>query len=95
MNKFVLSCLSIALLSSCANQSYKIHKEGYSYKETETQSFFFWGLGQEEFIDAKKVCGPDSKVTRVDTHENFGAAFVGWITSGIYAPRNVTVFCSK
>jgi hypothetical protein len=100
MKKLILVAILTSLISACANQSYIIEDTPIDYTTdkftTTTQNFYLWGLGQEEFLDSKNQCSQEnSKIVRVDIYEGVGSAFLGWLTSGIYAPRDVTVYCKN
>jgi|TARA_Y100001960_G_scaffold236018_1_gene248513 hypothetical protein len=98
MKKLILVTILTSLLSACANQSYIIEDTPIDYTTdtytTTTQDFYLWGLGQEEFLNSNNKCSKENgRIVRVDTYEGIESAFLGWLTAGIYAPRDVTVYC--
>lgn len=95
MNKFVLSCLSIALLSSCANQVYQFEDERYRYQETDMDHFFFIGLGQSDETDALAICEEEQDIVKIETAQKPLSALLGILFAPIYTPKDVTVYCKK
>jgi hypothetical protein len=59
------------------------------------EAFFISGLGQEQVTDAAKVCGGAENVIKVEAQHNFVNGLLGWITFGIYTPRDEKVYCSN
>ena len=57
------------------------------------QAFFVSGLGQSQEVDAAGLSGGIEKVGKVETHMSFMNGFLGVISSGIYTPRQATVYC--
>lgn len=58
-----------------------------------TDHFFIAGLAQGKAINPAKVCGSIGRVAKVETQLTFLNGLLGAITFGIYAPRDVRVYC--
>lgn len=96
MKKLTLGLLAVLSLAGCATQTYHISptapKSAEPNKEV-MQTFFVSGIGQEQSIDANAVCGSADNVSRVQTQQSFLNGLLGFVTSGIYTPRQVKVYC--
>ena len=58
-------------------------------------SFFVSGIGQSKQIDAAQVCGGADKVVRTEVQQTFVNGLLGFVTFGIYTPREARVYCAK
>lgn len=58
------------------------------------QSFFFWGLVGNKYIDVKEICGTRD-VKQMQTQFTFVDGLLSVITLGIYQPRTAKVWCSQ
>ena len=95
MKKLLCLC-AVLILSSCATQTYYINGGGGSLPDKEKlQPFFVSGIGQEQEMDAARICGGAHKVAKVESKLNFLDGFLGVITWGIYTPRTAKVYCTK
>lgn len=88
--------LTAITLTGCATQTYHISpvapKSPEPTQET-MQTFFVNGLGQEQSIDASAVCGGADKVSRIQTTQSFLNGLLSSLSSGIYTPRQINVYC--
>ena len=57
--------------------------------------FFVSGIGQEQEIDPVAICGSADKVAKVEVQQSFINGLLGFITYGIYTPRQARVYCVK
>lgn len=95
MNLKVVSVIvGSAFLFGCAAQTFNIN-EGSAAAPTEqkSQHFFISGLGQQQAIDAAKVCGGADKIIKVEAQHTFVNGVLGFVTFGIYTPRDAKVYC--
>lgn len=96
MKKILLAVVmgSTLLASGCATQTGLIKKNSQTVpKHSESQSFLFWGIGQEKTLNAAQICGSADKVAKVQTVQEPMDIILGVITMGIYAPRTANVYC--
>ncbi len=94
--KMVIALLLSAVLSGCATQVYSINGgAGSVLAQEKMQAFFVSGLGQTQGMDAAKVCGGADKVAKVESHMSFLNGFLGFISAGIYTPRQAKVYCKQ
>ena len=82
MKKLIMVVFAAAAISGCAQQSFTHH-------------FFVSGIGQSKQIDAAKVCGGADKVVRTEVQQTFVNGLLGFVTLGIYTPREARVYCAK
>ena len=95
LKNLLITCVLLASLAGCATQSFTLNADATTKPERETmQTFFINGLGQEQTIDAAKVCGGAEKVAKIETIEKFTDGLLGLITYGIYTPRTAKVYCT-
>lgn len=94
--KKIIILLLVGMLAGCSTQSYDING-GASSKPTEEdmQTFFISGLAQTQEMDAAKICGGAEKVAKVESHMSFVNGLLGFVTLGIYTPRQAKVYCKK
>lgn len=85
------------LLGGCATQTYLVNQEVASAKPSfeDRQDFFIEGIGQDETLDAAKVCNGSQNVIKVESELTFVDGFLSVITAGIYTPRTARVYCKK
>jgi len=82
-------------LCSCATQSYVVNGGGGTVPSNEVmQPFFVSGLGQTQEIDAAGVCGGADKIAKVESHMSFVNGLLGFLTFGVYTPRQAKVYCT-
>lgn len=96
MKKIMLAVVigSTLLSSGCATQTGLIKKNSQTIpKHSESQSFLFWGIGQEKTLNAAQICGSADQVAKVQTIQEPLDVLLGVITIGIYAPRTAKVYC--
>ena len=96
MKKVVAVALLAVLTSGCATQNYLVSSSTAPTAATNAdkmQTFFVSGLGQEQDIDAAEVCQGKENVASIQTQSNFINIALGFISSGIYPPRQVRVYC--
>ena len=90
MKKLIMVTLVAAAVSGCAQQSFSVNKG-----ITTTHHFFVSGIGQSKQIDAAQVCGGADKVVRTEVQQTFVNGLLGFVTFGIYTPREARVYCAK
>lgn len=93
-----LKSLSIAIcigvLSGCAAQTFNINGEnGEVPTSQKTQTFFISGLGQEKVTNAAAICDGAENVVKVEAQHTFVNGLLGFVTLGIYTPRDAKVYC--
>ncbi|PNK60829.1 Bor/Iss family lipoprotein [Psychrobacter sp. FDAARGOS_221] len=101
MLKKVATVAMLAFLTTgCATQTYLVSPEANTTITAQTsaddesmQTFFVNGLGQEQTIDAAEKCGGKDQVAGVQTKLTPLNWALGFISSGIYTPRQIRVFC--
>lgn len=95
MKKFLTTLLtSSILLAGCSTQTatLKPHTTQIpSYEES--QSFFLFGIGQENTVNAVNICGSKEKIAKVESFHSPVNILLGAITLGIYTPRTAKVYC--
>lgn len=91
----VVGVLALAL-SACSTQTFVLHGPDSSMPKTDTQqSFFVYGLGQEQITQAAQVCGGAANVAKVQVQQTFVNILLSAVTFGIYTPRQARVYCTK
>ncbi len=81
-------------MSGCAAQTFEINgSSGVEPTKQSSQTFFISGLGQEQVTDAAKVCGGVENIIKVESQHTFVNGLVGFLTLGIYTPRDAKVYC--
>ena len=98
MNKLITVILATMLIAGCASQGYNLNggeSIGVSPDHQQSQHFFVSGIGQEKNIDVAALCGGADKVLRVESQETATNVLIGFVTFGIYTPRDAKVFCKK
>jgi len=100
MNSKLLLTLTFAttILAGCSTQTYRVNGDLKSFSapdKDQMQHFFISGLGQEQELDAAKICGGADKVVAVQSKHEFVDGFLGLVSFGIYTPRHAKVFCRK
>lgn len=96
MKKLVTVAAAALALTGCAIQRFDIQpatQDAPAYNDSQT--FWVGGIGQTDEIDAAKVCGSAQKVQRVETQVTAANAALTFVTLGIYAPRQIRVFCNR
>ena len=85
--------LLLTFLASCSTIRYDIEKSNYDSVNKQNSHFFLFGIGQTSQHNAVKVCGSEEKITRVDTKQTALNIVFSVITSGLYTPRSVFIYC--
>ncbi len=94
MKKTLLALTAATFISGCSTQTFNINGTAHSQPVSEeSQTFFINGIGQEKQTNAAELCGGADKVVKVETQETFVNGFLGFITLGIYTPRDARVYC--
>ncbi|EEV24828.1 lipoprotein [Actinobacillus minor 202] len=95
MKKFLTTLLAAScLLSGCATQTAYINDSSsgkLSYEDN--QSFFLFGIGQENTVNAVQICSGESKIAKVESELTGKNILLGLVTLGIYTPRAARVYC--
>ncbi|OOR93878.1 lipoprotein bor [Moraxella caviae] len=99
MKKLALAgtfAIALASLTGCATQTYLLSPNS-AHQETPTydkgQTFFVAGLGQEQEVNAAEICGSTAQIAKVETKLTPMNALLGYVSSGIYTPRQMKVYC--
>ena len=98
MKKVVAVALLAILTSGCATQNYLVSAQTapnttIKADADKMQTFFVSGLGQEQEIDAAQVCEGKENIDSIQTQSNFVNIVLGFVSSGIYTPRQIRVYC--
>lgn len=92
---FAVLCASV--LCACTNSRFIMDKntDNYSNVQTysETDHFFFWGMGRKHNHDFSKIC-PNGKIVKMETNNNWIDEILVSCTMGIYYTRTFTVYCA-
>jgi hypothetical protein len=92
--KNLVAALIIVSASGCATQSFVMTpNEPMTPTKEVMQPFFVSGIGQTQELDPVEICGGIEKVGKVETHMSFMDGLLGALTTGIYTPRQATVYC--
>lgn len=92
--KYLIIASTIVIASGCATQSFVMNAEAELTPTYDTmQPFFVDGIGQTQQINAAQICGGADQVAKIETQHTFMNGFLGVISSGIYTPRQATVYC--
>ena len=85
MKKMLLATALALLITGCAQQTFTVQNKpaAVAPKETITHHFFVSGIGQEETVDAAKICGGAENVVKTGS-KIFVNGLLGFITLGIY-----------
>lgn len=95
MKKLIVP-LVLLTCAACSTQTFHMNgKLAVDPDKEKHQTFFIGGIGQEEELDAAKVCGGLEKVAKVETEQTFVDGLLTSITFGIYTPRSARVYCSS
>ncbi|MBE1273995.1 MULTISPECIES: Bor family protein [Enterovibrio] len=93
MKKTAVLVVGALMLSGCAQQTFVVNDKQGNLEEETMQSFFVSGIGQKKTIDAASVCGGAENVAKVEVQQTFLDGFLGFVTFGIYTPRDARVYC--
>lgn len=96
MRKIAAVALMAVLSSGCATQTYLISPQSQTNVKAdheEMQTFFVNGLGQQQEVNATEVCKGQNNVAKIETEQNLLNGVLGFLTSGIYTPRQFRVYC--
>jgi len=90
------SLAAVFTLSACSTQRIYMKNDmtGTMPSYEKSQTFFIYGIGQTQDLNAGEVCGKKS-ISRIETNQTFVDGLLSVITFGIYTPRTVSVFCKK
>lgn len=92
--KNILIIAIAMVLSGCAAQTFEINgSTGEVPTDQQSQHFFISGLGQEKITDAADVCGGVENIVKVESQHTFINGLLGFVTFGIYTPRDAKVYC--
>ena len=96
MKKLIIAAVAATVLSGCAQQTFNLRDYIAEQPAHVTkQAFFVNGIGQEQTIDAAKICGGANKVVRTEVQESGMDVFLHVVSLGIYTPREARVYCAK
>ena len=93
----VLSLSAMMTLTGCTTQSFTINSgaTGTEPNYESMQPFFVYGIGQTQRLNASDICGGADKVAKVEAKESFLNGLLGFLSTGIYTPRDAKVYCIK
>ncbi|WJG08885.1 Bor family protein [Aliiglaciecola sp. LCG003] len=96
MGKSIIMLGGVVLLAGCATQSFKIN-DGIADRPDyhKMQHFFFSGVAQEQQIDAAKICFGAENIIKVEVRQSFLNGVLGYLSYGIYTPRDIKIFCKS
>ncbi|MGL4733719.1 MAG: Bor family protein [Enterovibrio sp.] len=96
MKKVVLAATIVLMITGCAQQTFTMRSDKVAKPTQEvSQHFFVSGVGQSKIIDAAAVCGGAENVVRVEAQHTIINQLLGWVTFGIYTPRQARIFCAN
>jgi Bor protein len=96
MKKLLIAMVLALLMSGCATQTFMINGGGGEEPDQQKmQSFWVYGIGQEQEMNAAEICGGADKVAKVEAHIRFIDGFLNAITWGIYTPHTAKVYCTE
>lgn len=94
MKKLVFLGVFAALSTGCATQTYLLSNQSQATPSVDkAQTFFVSGLAQQQEINAAEVCNGANNVAKVEAQHSFLNGVLGTISSGIYTPRQVRIYC--
>ncbi|MDG4952156.1 Bor family protein [Actinobacillus equuli subsp. equuli] len=96
MKKLLAISVLMALVTGCSTQTAHIAgKVTDNIKPTTSvnQHFFVFGIGQQETLNVREICGSADKVNQVETVFSGTNVLVSVLTIGIYMPRTANVYC--
>ena len=79
--------------SSCSTQTFNIQSSRGGLEKDKQQNFFISGIGQEQEVDAAKICDGIENVVKVQTELSAENILASIVSFGIYTPRQARVFC--
>ncbi|MEE4409758.1 MULTISPECIES: Bor family protein [unclassified Serratia (in: enterobacteria)] len=95
MKKLLAAVVLTMTVTGCAQQTFTVKNDvAIAPKQITTHHFFVSGIGQKKTIDAAAVCGGADKVVRTEVQQTFVNGLLGFVTLGIYTPREARVYCS-
>lgn len=94
MKKIAIVAGLAVLVSACSTHTFIVSKQPASSQPAlnEMQHFFVSGLAQSQEVNAHKICG-ENNVAKVQTQQTFLNGFLGFLSQGIYTPRDIRVYC--
>jgi hypothetical protein len=101
MKKYLILLTALLLITSCSTQRFSINN--ISKREvpktnphfSKWSHFFFWGIGQETFLNSAEMCKDEGGIAFVETKLTFAQGFIGTISYGIYSPRTNNIYCNR
>lgn len=98
MKKAVAVALLAVLTSGCATQNYLVSSQTapdatMKADANKMQTFFVSGLAQEQEINTAEVCKGKQNVASIQTQSNFVNNLLGFVSYGIFTPRQIRVYC--
>lgn len=81
-------------LAGCTTQTYIVSEKPAAQKASydKMQHFFIGGIGQQAEKNTNEVC-VNGSVAKVQTQQTFLNGLLGMLSYGIYAPRDMRVYC--
>ncbi len=93
--KKIFAIVLFLLLSACSTVTVLHTEKMPPIKPTAkgSNSFFVAGIGQEQVIDVKEVCG--DRGYKFKSYYSFIDGVLAVITFGIYTPNSYEIYCDK
>jgi hypothetical protein len=97
VKNLLIIALSLSLAGCAASTHYvsnvSVYEDSSSASKKYWDHFFISGIGQEQEIDAARVCGGADRVAKTTTLLTPANWAAGFFTLGIYTPRTTEVYC--
>lgn len=93
MKKLVISSAFAIALAGCSTQVALVNGSDGRLVKEEMQTFFVNGVGQTQSLDAAAICGGADKVVKVETMYSPLNWLLGFLSYGIYTPRDAKIYC--
>jgi|11_taG_2_1085331.scaffolds.fasta_scaffold09743_3 hypothetical protein len=89
----VLAVASALSVSACSKQQFVLESGVGMTAENSMSNFFVSGIGQTHRINASEVCGGKDKVVSVEAQTTFLNGLLGFLSTGLYSPRQYRIMC--
>lgn len=92
----VIPLVIAMIVGGCSAQTFTINGVNGEVPTNQTsQHFFVAGIGQEKITNAAEICGGVDKIVKVESQQTIINGILGFITFGIYTPRDAKVYCKQ
>ncbi len=93
MKKLIAGAAFAMVLVGCSTQVALVNGSDGRLAKEDLQSFFVSGLGQTQTRAATAICGGADKVVKVETMFSPLNWLLGFLSYGIYTPRDAKIYC--